>query len=93
MDIHSRPTRLFVAAVVTLFASQAFVSGAMAAKEKFERTKPHVNVGTIGNDETPPNQLTTEQNGSQAIVEMPADCDDRPNKADGSPRPECSTQP
>lgn len=35
--------------LVTLLASILFSSGvALAAKEKFERTKPHINVGTIG---------------------------------------------
>ncbi len=36
-----------VAGVLVVFAPGLFQS-AHAAKEKFERTKPHVNIGTIG---------------------------------------------
>lgn len=89
MEARSRPTRLILAASLALFASQAFVTGAMAAKEKFERTKPHVNVGTIGKTETP-GDLTTGQ--STGVVVPPADCEDRPNNADGTPHSECAPQ-
>ena len=40
--------RLFAAALAVLAGAQAFAVDAFAAKEKFERSKPHVNVGTIG---------------------------------------------
>jgi len=36
-------------AALALVAAQVAASGALAQKEQFQRTKPHVNIGTIGN--------------------------------------------
>jgi hypothetical protein len=90
MDNFSRSTRLILCVAIALLAAQTLASGAMAAKEKFERTKPHVNVGTIGHVDDGPDQLATEADGSQAVV-RPTDCETTPNGPDGTPRPECAT--
>ncbi len=44
-----------------LLGAEAAVSSAMAQKEVFERNKPHVNVGTIGNQSQAPSGLATQQ--------------------------------
>ena len=41
-----RKSATSIALLTAIFVASA--SGAHAAKEKFERTKPHANVGTIG---------------------------------------------
>ena len=43
-----QPLRLLAAALAVLAGAQALSIDAKAAKAKFERKKPHVNVGTIG---------------------------------------------
>jgi hypothetical protein len=83
--------KLAVPALLALSALHVAATGAMAAKETFQRTKPHVNVGS-GQTGTATNQLATGQDGSQATIQLPADCDEKPNKADGTPRPECAPQ-
>ena len=40
---------LFAVVAFAVMAFQFAAADAFAGKEKFERTKPHVNVGTIGN--------------------------------------------
>jgi hypothetical protein len=46
-------TRLIASALAMSALVFAVSSPAMAAKEKFQRTKPHVNVGTIGQTAKP----------------------------------------
>jgi hypothetical protein len=55
MDISTPLARL--AAIAAMFALPFFAGDAMAAKEKFERTKPHVNIGMIGHIGQEPGDL------------------------------------
>jgi len=52
------PTFLFASFAAVAFAQLA-AGEAEAAKEKFERTKPHVNVGTIGHVPQGQTSMTT----------------------------------
>ena len=60
MTIRMPFTRLAMVVLAAMVALPFVAADAMAAKEKFERTKPHVNVGTIGNsDQDGPGGLAT----------------------------------
>lgn len=61
MNITVPFVRLAMVALAASFASPLFTANAMAAKEKFERKKPHVNVGTIGNVDQAPGGLAVSQ--------------------------------
>lgn len=58
-----------VAAAVT--AAEAVVTPALAQKEQFERTKPHLNIGTIGHQTQTPSGLATPDSQSTS----PSCCD------------------
>lgn len=71
--------------LLTAFSIHFVTTDAMAAKEKFERTKPHVNIGTIGHDQQGPGQLTGNSGGqdgngdaaSQSLDSSANDCRDK----------------
>lgn len=48
MNIRTPIVNLAIVAFAASITSPFLTADAMAAKEKFERTKPHVNIGTIG---------------------------------------------
>jgi hypothetical protein len=56
-----------VFAAILAIGLQMYVSPAMAGKEKFERSKPHVNVGTIGSANSGPTSAASgyQQNGNK----------------------------
>jgi hypothetical protein len=80
--------KLAGAALLTLFALPLSAPDAFAAKEKFQRSKPHVNVGTIGptSSETPAGSMTTAPTETTDTV---PECEPDPAKAAQSSRPPC----
>ena len=56
--ILSRMFLILGSVVAALFGLEAAFSPAPAQKETFERTKPHVNVGTVGGGGSGPSQKT-----------------------------------
>lgn len=88
MDKRSQGMKLAGAALLTLAALQISAFDAFAAKEKFQRSKPHVNVGTIG---------TTSASGAGGMTstpeqpsgDTPVDCEPDPAKAVETSRPPC----
>ena len=86
MDVRMSSTKLLAAASLTTLALLFLSADAMAAKAKFERSKPHVNVGTIGHVDQEPGDLTnpdgnsatspdTDRSGEQCVPDpsKPAD--------------------
>lgn len=71
MNITVPFVRLAMVALAASFASPLFTADAMAAKEKFQRTKPHVNVGTIGNVDQEPRGLAVSQGGESRSPSNP----------------------
>ena len=84
----SQVMKLAGAALLTMFAMQLSAFDALAAKEKFTRTKPHVNVGTIGttSSDSAGGMTSTPDQGSDAV---PTDCEPDPSKAGETSRPPC----
>lgn len=80
----STPIARFAAlALATMVALLLLAADAMAAKEKFERTKPHVNVGTIGHVDNPnPGELTAPESGAASTSGSSGanDCKPDPSK-------------
>jgi hypothetical protein len=70
------------AALLALAALPLSTFDAFAAKEKFVRNKPHVNVGTIGSTSSPAGAGSMTTTGD-------ADCEPDPSKA-GGPLPLCA---
>ena len=85
MNKQSRGMKLAGAAVLALAALQVSAFDAFAAKEKFTRNKPHVNVGTTGttSSQTGAGGMTTTTSGD-------ADCEPDPSKVGGSSPPPCA---
>ncbi|MGI9385042.1 MAG: hypothetical protein ACR2PO_17965 [Methyloligellaceae bacterium] len=81
MSNQSQTPRLLAAALAVLAGTQLLAFNAQAAKEKFERTKPHVNVGTIGQAE--PGRIAP---GPNAFVPQPI-LTPRPGLGIGAPMP------
>jgi hypothetical protein len=80
--------KLAGAALFALGALQLAAPDAFAAKEKFVRNKPHVNVGTIG----PASSGTPAGSMTMAPTETPdtaPDCEPDPSKVGESPPPPC----
>ena len=88
MDKRSQGMKLAGAALLTLAALQISAFDAFAAKEKFTRTKPHVNVGTIGttSSQSAGGMTSTPDQGSDTV---PPDCEPDPSKAGETSRPPC----
>ena len=83
MKIRMPFARLAMVVPAAVLALTFVAADAMAAKEKFERTKPHVNVGTIGNvDQDGPGGLAT-PDGEAATSPN----DNRPGGQDCKPDP------
>jgi hypothetical protein len=60
-------SKVFAIAALIVLALGASVQG-HAAKEKFERTKPHVNIGTIGHaSDSKARTTTTNSSGAQTV--------------------------
>jgi hypothetical protein len=91
MDKRSQVMKLAGAALLTLAALQISAFDAFAAKEKFVRSKPHVNVGTIGttSSATSAGGMTAPSTPEQPSDNTPADCEPDPSKAGESSRPPC----
>jgi hypothetical protein len=90
MDKRSQVMKLAGAALLTLAALQMSAFDAFAAKETFVRSKPHVNVGTIG-----PATSQTGAGGMTSTPEQPsdnitADCEPDPSKTGEASRPPCA---
>ena len=81
MTPQSRTLRLFAAALAVLAGAQALAFDALASKEKFVRSKPHVNVGTIG--QTGGGRIAP---GPNAYVPQPI-LTPRPGPGAGAPMP------
>jgi hypothetical protein len=87
MNKQSRGMKLAGAALLTLAALQLSAFDAFAAKEKFTRSKPHVNVGTTG---TTSSQSTADEITTAPSTDgQPADCEPDPSKVGESSRPPC----
>jgi len=89
MDKRSKVMKLAGAALLALAALQISAFDAFAAKEKFVRNKPHVNVGTIGTTSS-----QTSGGGMTTAPEQPSDnatpdCESDPAKAAETSRPPC----
>jgi hypothetical protein len=67
------------AALLAIGALHIAASDAMAAKEKFTRNKPHVNVGTVGSSSQP--------SGPGGVTSAPT------QPAEGASEGECPTPP
>lgn len=89
MNKRSRGMKLAGAAVLALAALQLSAPDAFAAKDKFERSKPHVNVGTIGTTSSPTGAGDMTAPPDQPSDAMPADCEPDPAKAAETSRPPC----
>ena len=74
----SHAVKLAGIALLALGALLIVASDAMAAKEKFVRNKPHVNVGTIG--------PTSSQGGTGTVTTTPS------QPAEETPQGECPTR-
>ncbi len=83
MNKQSRVMTFAGAAVLALAALQISAFDAFAAKEKFTRNKPHVNVGTIGTTSSP-----TGAGGMTTTTTGDADCQPDPSKT-GESSPPC----
>ena len=81
MNTSTVRARLTGAALAAMFALPFLAADAIAAKEKFQRSKPHVNVGTIGHVEEPDNLANPGGSGTTA----PAD--DRLDSQNCTPDP------
>jgi hypothetical protein len=70
-----------VMALAVTLAQPFLAADAMAAKERFQRTKPHVNVGTIGHvDQDGPSALATpDDNGTTSPDPNPDDNNCKPD--------------
>jgi hypothetical protein len=81
MNKHAKVMK--VAVLLALAALPLSAPDAFAAKDKFERSKPHVNVGTIGttSSQTGAGGMTTTTSGD-------AECPPDPSKA-GESSPPC----
>jgi hypothetical protein len=83
MDIPIPSAKLATMALAAMVALAFLAADAMAAKEKFERTKPHVNVGTIGQvDQEPVGLANPVGSGATPPVPGPSgnDCKPDPSK-------------
>jgi hypothetical protein len=90
MNISTPLARLAAMALATTFALPLLAVDAMAAKEKFERTKPHVNVGTIGHVDTPnPAELTAPTGGTTSTSNSPGDNDCKPDPSKAGDQSAC----
>jgi hypothetical protein len=91
MNKQSRGMNRAGAALLTLAALQISTFDAFAAKEKFVRNKPHVNVGTIGTTSSPtgPGGMTSTPSTPEQPTEEVADCEPDPAKAAETSRPPC----
>jgi hypothetical protein len=93
MNIRALLASLTGAAAAATVALPLFAVDAMAAKEKFQRTKPHVNVGTIGNvDQEPGGQTNAGGNGTTSLQSndpSDQDCEPAPSKAAGQSTTSC----
>lgn len=85
MNFRMPLVRLAMVAFAASITSPFLVVDVMAAKEKFERTKPHVNVGTIGNVGS--SQTTSE------IATPPAEPGGDTGAADCAQKPSASSAP
>lgn len=83
MNIRMPLARLAAVAIAAMVAVPLLAADAMAAKAKFERNKPHVNVGTIGHVDQQPGALATpDSNGTAAPDSSPDDdCKPDPSKS------------
>jgi len=85
MNLRALLASLTGAAVAATLALPFFAVDAMAAKEKFQRTKPHVNVGTIGHVDNPnPAELTAPAGGTTPTPDNSGanDCKPDPSKVE-----------
>ena len=88
MNKRSQGMKLAGAALLALAALQISAFDAFAAKEKFTRNKPHVNVGTTGpssSQSTAEGMTTTPSTAGQP----PADCEPDSSKVGETSRPPC----
>jgi len=85
--------RLAIVAFAASFTTPFLSADAMAAKEKFERNKPHVNIGTIGHvDNGKSSQSNTGQSGATSLQSNNPggqDCVQDPSSAEGQPNTAC----
>jgi hypothetical protein len=88
MNKQSRGMKFAGTALLALAALQISAFDAFAAKEKFTRSKPHVNVGTTG-----PSSSQSTADGMTATPstdgQPPADCEPDPARAAETSRPPC----
>lgn len=85
MNIRMPLVRLAMVAFAASITSPFLVVDAMAAKETFQRNKPHVNVGTIGHVDS--SQTTSE------IAAPPAESAGGSGDADCTRKPSTSSAP
>jgi hypothetical protein len=86
----SRSVKLAGAVLLALGALQISAPDAFAAKEKFVRNKPHVNVGTIGTTSSPSGAGTVTTAPSQPTEETPeAECPTRTGETGTGTPPTC----
>ena len=91
MNVSVQTVKILTIATAAALAAPLLTVDAMAAKEKFERTKPHVNVGTIGNGGSSenPNNLATPQGGNAADGNSSTSGDCKPRQAGSSAQAAC----
>jgi len=90
MNISAPLARLAAIVPAATFAFSLLAVDAMAAKEKFERTKPHVNVGTIGHVDDPnPTELTAPTGGTTSTSQSPGDKDCKPDPSKAGDQSTC----
>jgi GTPase len=87
MNITVPFVRLAMVAFAASITSPFLTVDAMAAKETFERNKPHVNVGTIGHvDQDKSSQIETGNNGTTSLQSgNPGDQDCNATNSAGKP--------
>jgi hypothetical protein len=90
MNISTLLARLAAMTLATATALPLLAADAMAAKEKFERTKPHVNVGTIGHVDNPnPAELTAPAGETTPTSNNSGASDCKPNPSKAEDQPTC----
>jgi hypothetical protein len=81
-NIRTPPARLGTIALAAMVALPFLAADAMAAKETFQRSKPHLNVGTIGHPPQEPGNLAN--SGGTGTTSPDADPDGKDCKPDPS---------
>jgi hypothetical protein len=93
MDARKQLARLIGSGLVTTVALAVLSVDAMAAKEKFQRSKPHVNVGTIGSPDSGQQDNLIAPMGTGTASPQPGslagDCAQDPSTPTGQPTPPC----